>query len=47
MAHLDSPLFHEEPVRFASVYRRFADVETLLQEIEKLIERKEREGRAK
>ena len=34
-------------VRFASVYRRFADVETLLQEIEKLIERKEREGRAK
>ncbi len=33
-------------VRFASVYRRFADVESLAQEIEKLIERKEREGKA-
>jgi len=27
-------------VRFASVYRRFADVESLAQEIEKLLERK-------
>jgi transcriptional repressor NrdR len=30
-------------VRFASVYRRFADVESLAQEIEKLLERKRRE----
>lgn len=30
-------------VRFASVYRRFADVESLAQEIEELIERKKRE----
>jgi transcriptional repressor NrdR len=33
-------------VRFASVYRRFADVESLAQEIEELIERKKREGEA-
>ncbi len=32
-------------VRFASVYRRFADVESLAQEIEKLLERKRREGK--
>jgi transcriptional repressor NrdR len=32
-------------VRFASVYRRFADVESLAQEIEQLIERKKREGK--
>jgi len=31
-------------VRFASVYRRFADVESLAQEIEDLLERKRREG---
>ncbi len=31
-------------VRFASVYRRFADVESLAQEIERLLERKRREG---
>jgi ribonucleotide reductase alpha subunit len=30
-------------VRFASVYRRFVDVESLAQEIEELIERKKRE----
>jgi transcriptional repressor NrdR len=30
-------------VRFASVYRQFADVERLAQEIEKLLERKRRE----
>lgn len=30
-------------VRFASVYRRFADVESLAQEIEKLLERKKQE----
>ena len=30
-------------VRFASVYRRFADVESLAQEIEDLLERKRRE----
>ena len=34
-------------VRFASVYRRFADVESLAQEIEELIERKKREGKSK
>jgi len=34
-------------VRFASVYRRFADVESLAQEIEELIERKKREEGAK
>jgi transcriptional repressor NrdR len=34
-------------VRFASVYRRFADVESLAQEIEDLLERKRREGEAK
>ena len=34
-------------VRFASVYRRFADVESLAQEIEELIERKRREGKSK
>ena len=33
-------------VRFASVYRRFADVESLAQEIEELIERKKREEEA-
>jgi transcriptional repressor NrdR len=33
-------------VRFASVYRRFADVESLAQEIEDLLERKRREGEA-
>jgi transcriptional repressor NrdR len=33
-------------VRFASVYRRFADVESLAQEIEELIERKKREAEA-
>ncbi len=33
-------------VRFASVYRRFADVESILQEIEELIERKKREEEA-
>ncbi len=32
-------------VRFASVYRRFADVESLAQEIERLLERKRREGK--
>ena len=32
-------------VRFASVYRRFADVESLAQEIENLLERKRREGK--
>ncbi len=31
-------------VRFASVYRRFADVESLAQEIERLLERKRREA---
>ncbi len=31
-------------VRFASVYRRFADVESLAQEIENLLERRPREG---
>jgi transcriptional repressor NrdR len=30
-------------VRYASVYRRFADVESLAEEIEKLLERKRRE----
>jgi transcriptional repressor NrdR len=30
-------------VRFASVYRQFADVERLAQEIEKLLERKRQE----
>ena len=30
-------------VRFASVYRRFADVESLAEEIERLLERKRRE----
>ena len=34
-------------VRFASVYRRFADVESLAQEIEKLLERKRREEKSK
>jgi len=34
-------------VRFASVYRRFADVESLAQEIEALIERKRREAEEK
>ncbi|MBM4466651.1 MAG: transcriptional repressor NrdR [Chloroflexi bacterium] len=34
-------------VRFASVYRRFADVESLAQEIEKLLERKKRGGKSK
>ena len=34
-------------VRFSSVYRRFADVESLAQEIEKLLERKKREGKSK
>jgi transcriptional repressor NrdR len=33
-------------VRFASVYRRFADVESLAQEIEKLLERKRQEERS-
>ena len=33
-------------VRFASVYRRFADVESLAEEIERLLERKRREGEA-
>jgi len=33
-------------VRFASVYRRFADVESLAQEIEDLLERKRGEGEA-
>ena len=33
-------------VRYASVYRRFADVESLAEEIEKLLERKRREGEA-
>jgi transcriptional repressor NrdR len=33
-------------VRFASVYRRFADVESLAQEIEDLLERKRQEGEA-
>lgn len=31
-------------VRFASVYRRFADVESLAEEIERLLERKRRES---
>ena len=34
-------------VRFASVYRRFADVESLAEEIEKLLERKKREEEMK
>jgi transcriptional regulator NrdR family protein len=34
-------------VRFASVYRRFADVERLAQEIEKLLERKRLEEKNK
>jgi len=34
-------------VRFASVYRRFADVESLAQEIEKLLERKRQEEQSK
>jgi len=34
-------------VRFASVYRRFADVESLAQEIEKLLERKRQEEKSK
>jgi len=34
-------------VRFASVYRRFADVESLAEEIEKLLERKRQEEGAK
>ena len=34
-------------VRFASVYRRFADVESLAEEIEKLLERKRREDESK
>ena len=34
-------------VRFASVYRRFADVESLAEEIEKLLERKRKEGKSK
>jgi len=33
-------------VRFASVYRRFADVESLAQEIERLLERKRREEKS-
>lgn len=33
-------------VRFASVYRRFADVESLAQEIEKLLERKRQEEKS-
>jgi transcriptional repressor NrdR len=33
-------------VRFASVYRRFADVESLAEEIEKLLERKRREEKS-
>jgi transcriptional repressor NrdR len=33
-------------VRFASVYRRFADVESLAEEIEKLLERKRKEEKA-
>ena len=32
-------------VRFASVYRRFADVESLAEEIERLLERKRQEGK--
>jgi transcriptional repressor NrdR len=34
-------------VRFASVYRRFADVESLAEEIERLLERKRQEGESK
>lgn len=34
-------------VRFASVYRRFADVETLAEEIEELMERRRREEELK
>ena len=34
-------------VRFASVYRRFADVESLAEEIERLLERKRREEKSK
>jgi len=34
-------------VRFASVYRRFADVESLAQEIEDLLERKRREEKSR
>ena len=32
--------------RFVSVYRRFADVESLAEEIEKLLERKRRERKS-
>jgi len=34
-------------VRFASVYRRFADVESLAEEIERFLERKRQEGESK
>ena len=34
-------------VRFASVYRRFADVESLAEEIERLLDRKRREEKSK